>query len=259
MIARGILAVMRFEAQRSRTPTRIAVWVALTLFPAALMTVMHSTDFEPPDPRVWTFFLTLLCCGVVTLLGLLLWAAPLIQSELEANTWVYAAVRPNGRTALLWGKYLVAVVWSLSASWASLLLAFPIAQPPEFFHTLWVLAWLSLWTAVGFGAAYALISVLFHRRSMALCLAYTLVFEILVSMIPAVINQLTLQYRLRCLMVGWLGWDEASTGMPAEMKRFLFGEQSPWMHVVSLCLMTIALLAAATYVTRNKELVTTDE
>ncbi len=33
---------------------------------------------------------------VVTVLGLLLWATPVVHSELEGQTWVYAVVRPGG-------------------------------------------------------------------------------------------------------------------------------------------------------------------
>ena len=39
----------------------------------------------------------LLIPQVVTVLGLLLWATPIVHSELEAQTWGYAVVRPGAR------------------------------------------------------------------------------------------------------------------------------------------------------------------
>ena len=255
----GLQAVVRFESARSLTTTRCMVWCALAVFPAALVTIIRSANMAPVDARIWTFFLAVLCCGVVTLLGLMLWAAPLMQSELEANTWVYVAVRPAGRLSLLWGRYVVAVIWSLTASWTALLLSFPLAQPPDFLRALGVLSMLSLLTAIGFGAAYSLIAVLFHRRAMALCLAYTFVFEVLISAIPAVINQLTLQFRLRCIMIRWLGWDGDGSGIPVEMQRFLFSELPAWAHVLALLGMSVFFLAASSYFVTANELVTTDE
>jgi ABC-type transport system involved in multi-copper enzyme maturation permease subunit len=52
---------------------------------------------------------------VVCLLGLLLWATPNVHSELEGRTWIYLAVRPDGKAMVLLGKYLTAVAWSASA------------------------------------------------------------------------------------------------------------------------------------------------
>jgi hypothetical protein len=36
-------------------------------------------------------------------------ATPAVSVELERRSWVYLAVRPNGSTAVLIGKYLAAV------------------------------------------------------------------------------------------------------------------------------------------------------
>ena len=49
------------------------------------------------------------------MLGLLLWAIPAVGSELEAQTWVYLAMRPHGKVAILLGKYVVSAVWTASA------------------------------------------------------------------------------------------------------------------------------------------------
>ena len=53
---------------------------------------------------------------VTCLLGLLLWATPAISTEIEGQTWVYLTLRGSGRSAVVIGKYLTAVFWTLSAA-----------------------------------------------------------------------------------------------------------------------------------------------
>ena len=59
--------------------------------------------------------------------GTFLWATPAISAELERRSWVYLAVRPNGGTAVLLGKYLAAVSWVLTAALVGLAIALAIS------------------------------------------------------------------------------------------------------------------------------------
>ena len=45
-----------------------------------------------------------------------------------------------------------------------------------------------------------MIGTLFYRRAMIFCVAYTAGIEITMSFVPAVINRLTIQYRLRAFL-----------------------------------------------------------
>ena len=96
------LDVVRFELRRSMTVGRGAIWMVLVMFPVALMTVLRLTvpvnDVEP-----WGLALYFLVPEVVCLLGLLLWATPVISTEIEGQTWIYLAMRQSGRTTVLLG------------------------------------------------------------------------------------------------------------------------------------------------------------
>ena len=217
-----------------------------------------------PDERkvpdtVWGLILFGLIPEVITLFGLLLWVTPVVQAELEGRTWIYLAVRPRGRVSLLLGKYLTAVTWTALAGCVSATICVQIAQPEEALR-LWItmLALVGL-ACLGYGALYSLIGVLLHRRAMVIAVAYTLIFEFLVSLIPAVINKFTVQYRLRNLLVSFMDWRELLMQESGEASDVLLGKEPPWLHVIILIGITIFLLAVAAQVIQRKEYATADE
>ncbi len=104
-----IWKVFLFEWHRSLTVGRILTWSVLLLVPVSLMgAVLFLTRSEIPSTFLYVATY-ILVPQVICMLGLLLWATPAIHSELEAKTWVYLAMRPAGKQAILLGKYLVAV------------------------------------------------------------------------------------------------------------------------------------------------------
>lgn len=204
---------------------------------------------------VWGIAISVLS-GVITLLGLLLWATPVVQADLEGRTWIYLAVRPRGRASVLLGKFSTAVIWTTLAGGTSASICLYIAQPPH--------AWL-LWRSIlvvialgsmGYGALFCLIGVMIPRRAMVIAVAYTLIFEFLVSFIPAVINQFTVHYRLRNLLVQFMGWREL---LPDGTGEVLLGDQPAWLHIAILALFVVTLLVVATQAVQLKEYVTADE
>ncbi len=207
------------------------------------------------DDTVWGFIMGGLI-GVTSLLGLLLWATPVVQAELEGRTWIYVAVRPRGRISVLFGKYLTAVVWTATAAWTSATVCVWIAQP-DYALRLWS-SLVLIMTAAGFGygALYSLIGVCIQRRAMVIAVAYTLIFEFLISFVPAVINQFTIQFRLRNLFVNLMDWRPV---FPEEVGGAFLGSQPSWLHVLLLVTFTLVLLFAASQVIQRTEYVTADE
>jgi ABC-type transport system involved in multi-copper enzyme maturation permease subunit len=261
----NILAVFRFEWQRSMSLARLAWWFVMAAFPAVLTGVLvwRGVVMEDPtleiDPR-WTLVLYALVPNVVCYMGLLLWVTPVVHAELQGRSWSYLAVRPGGKLAILVGKYCAAVTWTALAAWAGLVASVVVARPSHAGRMLLVLAALTLLSCVAYGALYALLGVLFRRRAMVVAVAYTLIFEFIVTYVPAVINQLTVQYRLRCLLIGWMNWeDQQHQLVGGPLPAALFGT-APWWHHVSIVLLTaMGLLAIAAVVLRRSELVTPDE
>jgi ABC-type transport system involved in multi-copper enzyme maturation permease subunit len=255
----GALAVLRFELRRTKTLSRVAVWAALTLVPIAIVvTSLLLSNEGSLSNEGMIAMLYALVPEVNCILGLLLWMTPAVHSELETKTWVYLAVRPRGRRTVLLGKYLTAIVWSLLSATVILLVTVPaiaaygiIAHP---FRVFFVLLFLSLLSCLGRGAAYAVFAVAIPQRAMAFAVAYTVIFDYVVGWIPAVINQLTVQFHLRCLLVRWLDLSGNT-----EALGVLFDDAPAWRHLLALGLFVGIVLPTAMGVLERRQFPSADE
>ena len=217
---------------------------------------------EPPPPvyptEVWGAVFFGLIPEVITLFGLLLWVTPLVHSELEGRTWIYLAVRPRGRVSVLLGKYLSAVTWTAVAGWLSATICVFVARPADGLRLWATIVALVAFSSVAYAALYSLIGVWLHRRAMVIAVAYTLIFELLVSLIPAVINKFTVQYRLRNLLFDWMHWRELIHEEAQGVEVFL-GDEPTWLHIVILLGIVVGVLAIAAQVIQRKEYVSAAE
>ncbi|MCO8122231.1 hypothetical protein NHH03_10815 [Stieleria sp. TO1_6] len=240
--------VMRFELRRSMTLGRLALWFLLVAFPVAIIATISSiarinlgAEFNAQE-LVEPFGMTLyfLVPEVTCLLGLLLWATPAISSEIEGQTWVYLTMRSAGRSTVLLGKYMTAVVWTLSAALVSVGISALIIGPEVSFRLWWVLSVLSVLSCVVHAALYVLIGAVFYRRTMVAAVVYTMVVEYGMSFVPALVNKLTVNYRLRGLLADWMGWEDARS-----QAENIFGSESATTHVSMLAVMALTLITLA--------------
>jgi ABC-type transport system involved in multi-copper enzyme maturation permease subunit len=233
--------VIQFELSRSLTAGRIAIWALLVAFPVTLFTILNYAN---PTGQIeyWGLTLYFLVPEVTCLLGLLLWATPAISTEIEGQTWIYLALRASGRSTVLLGKYLTAIIWTLSAALVSVTLCMLIVGAiggPKLWLVMCVLASLS---CIAHAAIYVLIGVMFHRRTMATAVAYTLGIEYALSLIPALANKLTVNYRLRGLLAGWMDWEEARSNA-----ENVFGQEPSSTHLLALTAITLVSLGIAVF------------
>ena len=250
MNLRGALIVFGFERRRAMTAARIACWLVLALFPVVVVSIMrYYGASNSPEPLLWPTALFFLVPEVVCLMGLLLWATPAIHGELEGQTWLYLAMRPDGKQSVLLGKYLTACAWTASAGMAGILISIVVAQPPDAVRLALVLCGLVLLSSMTYGAVFILLGVVFLKRGMVMAVIYTLTFELAISFVPAVVNQLTVQYRLRSLLAQWLDWDQLRHDTP-----FLFSSTPAWQQVLILVAISIVLLSCATAVLCSRQL-----
>ncbi len=183
---------------------------------------------------------------------------PAIHSELEAKTWVYLAMRPAGKQAILLGKYLVAVAWAFSASATAAILiagmAALVSVRGDEVANHWVFAFamiaLSLLSSLCYGALYLLIGVVVIKRAMVTALSYSLVVEYAISYIPATINQFTISYRLRGLLLHWLPLDIGDR----ERLQQLFGTESVSIQLLWIAGLTVGFLAVASLLLGYREI-----
>ena len=233
------LDVVRFEISRSLTAGRIAIWIALVAFPVVLISILNdrimSARIEPIG-----FAMYFLIPEVVCLLGLLLWATPAIATEIEGQTWIYLAMRRSGRTTVMMGKYLTAVIWSLSAALAATTLCVLIINPNDPLRMWWVMCALSTLSCFAHASIFLLIGAIFHRRTMVTAVVYTLTIEYGLSFVPAVANKLTVNYHLRGLLADWMNWEEVRS-----RAERVFGSELASTHLTALALFTVVLLGVS--------------
>jgi ABC-type transport system involved in multi-copper enzyme maturation permease subunit len=250
----GVVGVAKLEIQRSLTTARILTWLAMVLFPVTIvaLTVWQIHQFQAnfdeaqkalaDDQSKFAFSMMLyvLLPQVVTPLGLLLWATPVVSSELEGQTWIYAVTRANGRRAVLLGKYFVAVVWSCSSSIVSASIAIPITGMQSSVLAWFVIVGLILLSSVAYAALFVLIGTLFQRRAMITAFVYMIGVETFLSLVPATINQLTVSFRLRSILFQSMELEITSANQRAQW----FLDTTPvWQSVCYLGLYAVILLS----------------
>src|SRR5690606_31398647 len=119
--------------------------------------------------------------------------------------------------SMLLGKYLAAVAWALPVGLVSSTLSLLIMTPDGLLQLMWVMWRLVVLSCFGYAATFLLIGVLFPKRSMVVAIFYVFVFEVAMAMVPALVNLLTIQHRLRNLLIRW--WPEGNMYTP-EMEVF---------------------------------------
>lgn len=253
----NVWAVFCFEWRRALTIPRIIWWLALTSFPVLIVALLRLTPGTPPPREAWAVLFFALVPMLVTMLGTFLWATPAVSTELERHSWSFLATRPNGNTATILGKYLVAVTWALPAALGGLAIAVAIAQLEEKWTLGANVALLTCLSCPAYAAVYLLIGSIFPRRPMVSAVAYTLIFEFVISFVPAMINTLTVQFRLRALFVDWMEFPIGGRSGFAAMA--LVGDSPAWLHVTLLIVYAFVTLLAAVLVVRAKEFSAADE
>lgn len=249
----NVRAVFQFEWKRAMTLPRMAWWAVLALFPVFIVGLIRFTAHQNPPREFWSGLLYALVPMLVSMLGTLLWATPAISAELERRSWVYLTVRPNGGTAVLLGKYLAAVTWVIPPALIGLTIAVPLADTGDGWRIWWAMLRLVFLSCPAYGAIYLLLGTLLPRRALVLAVAYTLVFELIVRFVPAVINKLTVQFRLQALLVDWCELNLSGPGGRPSGVQALIGDDPAWQHVGILVLLPPILLLVAVAILRWSE------
>lgn len=248
-------AVFFYEWKRTLTAGRLSWWAVLTAFPVLItMLILAESNFREEGMSsaqiegTWSLLLYMLIPCVCCSLGVFLNAAPAIASELEQRSWVYLATRPQGILWLLTGKYLVAVVWASTSAIASVSLAVPLIGADNPGRIWWSITRLSLLSSTAYAALYLMIGALFPRRSMVFSIIYTVLVEVVLSLIPAIINRLTIQYRLRSLLMKWVEIPEDGRREMTKNQFFkdVFADDISSVQVLWLLGLTAVFLTVAT-------------
>lgn len=238
------------------TPSRMVWWLAISGFPLAITVLIsiglaRSTEAETDVDSAWSMAYYMLVPGVCTTLGVLVTAGPAVASEIEQRSWVYLATRPHGISRLLLGKYLAAVVFGSSGAIVGLGAAVPFSTAVEKFELWRSLAILSGLSALAYAAVFLFLGTVMLRRAMVICMAYAFFVEAILGSLPAVVNRLTMQYRLRSILVQWLHLPEDLMQRPVMSQAV--GLEPAWQHILWLLGFTALFLCGALLMVRIRE------
>jgi hypothetical protein len=215
-------AVFLFEWKRAMTLPRMAWWAVLASFPVFIIGMIRFLSQQTLPRELWAGFLFALLPMLISMLGTFLWTTPAIS----------------------------AVTWVIPPALLGLSIAVPLAASGDGWRLWWTMARLICLSCPAYGAIYLLLGTLMPRRAMVLAVAYTLIFEFIISFVPAVINRITVQYRLRSLLEAWC--DLSLRGRQAAGLA-LAPDTPVWQHVLILALFPPVLLALSVAVLRWSE------
>ena len=251
-----LFATVRFEYSRVMTSGRTTWWFVLAGFPILIAGMIRAFPLaqaadEADSHLVWSVAIYLLVPCITCAMGVLLIAGPAIITELEQRSWVYLATRPNGIFWLLLGKYLVAIAWASTAAISGLTIAVLFTGQETVFK-IWVgMAALCVLSSMSYAAVFMLIGAIVPQRAMLFCVMWTAGVEGFISFIPAIINRITVQYRLRTLFVEWVQPGDEIRQNPLFAQSLAEG---PWyVQVLWLAALTSIFIAAAQVIAHNRE------
>jgi ABC-2 type transport system permease protein len=189
---------------------RLLILSLLFLLPSVLAAVTRLLPHPPePEHMEFVFVLNFIPHALAPLVALL-YAAGMIQDEVEEQTLTYLLLRPLPRWALYLAK--LAAAWLVTAVLTGVFTTLALAvvwwgQPELWGDVLPVraakVAGLLALAQFGYCALFGALG-LFTRRSLLVGLAYIVAFEGLLANVRIVARQLTVMYYFRVLAVHWL-------------------------------------------------------
>jgi ABC-2 type transport system permease protein len=207
-VALAALAVLTLRQNvRGR---RLLVLSLLFLLPVVLAGVVKLVPYPPtPQELEFAFVLTLIPHALAPLTALL-YAAGIIQDEVEEQTLTYLLLRPLPRWALYITKLAMAWLTTsvLTGVFTTLTLAVIYWNTPELWGDVLptragkTVALMALAQA-GYCSLFGVLGLLM-RRSLIVGLAYIIAFEGLLANFDAVVRRLTVMFYFRVLAVRWL-------------------------------------------------------
>lgn len=210
-------------------PRRLAVLLLLYAIPIGLpilIRTLNRNEFSPERPesfyRLELIVAFIFIPHVLLPLTALLFAAGVIQDEVEDQTLTYLLVRPLPR----WGLYAVKLLAALAVAAVLLTVFAALTEGAIWFgsEVMGFRPWLErvahlvgamMLPLAAYATVFGFVSLLF-KRSLIMGAGYILLFEWLLANIPFVIREYTVMYYLRVL---WLRWLEFPEGIVRRLKE----------------------------------------
>ena len=230
------------------------LWLAglLAAFPVALSFVVMRAggwddlppDFEPYAKPLFLFVTQpMLTCALLSLL----YGTAIVNGDVERKTITYLFTRPVAKWKVVAGKYAAVVAFLAAPTTLSLVLSWLLLGCPGGARLLGGMELAGLGAVTAYTAIFAAIGTLFRNRPLVVGILYAFVVEGVLSVIPALINTVTVTYYLRSVVVRALGLN-----LPPELARLVGGASLLESVAVLLGIAAFALTLASVVVTRRE-------
>lgn len=206
----------------------------------------------PPWEIISSILLFLLYPQTICLLLALFYGSSALGSELDGKTLTYLWTRPVARWRIVCGKYLGIVSVLIPPTALSVCVSWFILERPGGS----VLSALLLGAISGvlvYNAVFVLLGFIVPRRAMVLALLYAVIFEFILSFVPAMVNTFTVTYYLRSMVV-----EIIDLPVIPEIERIVGGASLPGA-AAALTAMVAFGLGGASWLARRREYVVADE
>ena len=243
--------ILRLTFRQMLGGRRIWLLSAFLSLPILLLgAVLLSKGFfenEGAEDVAMALFLYVLFPHFLCVLASLLYGASLLAGEIEDKTLVYLFSRALPRWRILVGKYIATTCILGGMVAVSMSVCFLMAGRP-----VGVRLWLALLATVfaaclAYTAIFALLGIVLPRRAMTIGLIYAVIVEFLLSLVPAVVNEMTVSHYLRSLAYHIAGLD-----LPPEAMAII-GDASPTRAVVALVVIPLGALLLSAIVIHKRE------
>lgn len=252
---RRFLSAYRFSLKRSLRVSLVLWSLGLTLFPPVLIGLNRYVEEGEPQVALYGILLFVLIPGVVCVMSLLLQVVTAVRSELENSTWPYFLTRPKGELYLLAGRVATALTITISMGTVSLVLSLIVSGVDHKQSIGGLLLILIILSSLSFSSVFLFIGSLFPGRAMSISILYVFILEGLASFFPALLDRITISYRL----VNIFGWGLFDQIMEEELELPEFFQvldmSSPVYHASMLLILSTVLFVATGLVLRWKELI----
>lgn len=238
----------------------LGVFLALPIVLIGLVLLAGGFDFPdeaPPELEdfVMSALLYVLYPQSLCVLAALLYGASLIAGEVEDKTLTYLFTRGMPRWKVLVGKYLATSSALAVLMLASMSIAWLLVGRPVGVRVWYAVALATTGACFTFTGIFCLLGLIVPRRAIPVGLLYTLAVEGFLSVVPAIVNELTASYYLRSLT-----WHLADLPIPADARAEIEREVEPFVAgadvqtaSIALAVIAVGTLALSAWIIHRRE------
>lgn len=206
----------------------------------------------PSIDTVCAIYLFLLYPQAICLLLALFYGTSVLGDELDGKTLTYLFSRPLPRWHFVVGKYLGIVTALVLPTGVSVIGSWLILGGPGGGSLIAGILLGTTLALMAYNALFVLFGFLIPRRAMIVALLYGIFFELILSMVPALVNEFTVTYHLRSITVEMLDIE-----IPREVSRIVGGASIP-VAILALAGIIVGSLAVASMLAARREYVVKD-